>query len=90
MKKSMSELMINDEMMDPLEVLYDNFAEFHGGPTVEILRLSKELRSRLVGMKEKRVTEIFENVAFLCVKYERAGFFGGVRTGVKLMSETQK
>ena len=82
--------MIADEMMDPLEVLYDNYAEFHGGPTVEILRLSKELRGRLAGMKEERVTEIFENVAFLCAEYERTGFFGGVQTGMKLMRKVQE
>ena len=79
-----------DEMMDPLEVLYDNYAELHGGPTVEILQLSKELRGRLVGMKEEHVTEIFENVAFLCAEYERTGFFGGVRTGMMLMREVQE
>ena len=87
--KMTSDTVVNDEMMNPLEVLYDNFAEFHGGPTVEILRLSQELRSRLMGMKEEHITEVFESVASLCVEYERTGFFGGIRTGMKLMRETE-
>lgn len=72
------------EDMNPFEVLYDNYAELHGGPTKEILILSRELRERLSGMSKEAATEIFENVAFLCAEYERSGFYGGVRTGMML------
>lgn len=78
------------EDMNPLEVLYDNYAELHGGPTKEILILSRELRKTLSRMSQEAATEIFENVAFLCAEYERSGFFGGVRTGMMLERATKR
>lgn len=81
---------VDEGMMDPLEVLYDDYAESHGGPTKEILLLSKELREKLSGMSHEATTAIFENVAFLCAEYERSGFFGGVRTGMILERATKR
>ena len=75
------------EETNPLEILYDHFSEADNGLSKEILSLSKNLREKLVGMNQNCANAIFEDVALLCVEYERKGFFGGIQMGARLMSD---
>ena len=70
-----------------LDLIYDNYAEFHGWANPQ----SKEYYNALRSLVEDRIPEEQEQfmdlVNMLCDTHEHVAFIDGLKTGVKLLCE---
>ena len=70
-----------------LDLIYDNYAEFHGWDNPQ----SKEYYNALRALIEDRMPEDQEHfmdlVNMLCDTHEHTAFIDGIKVGVRLLSE---
>ena len=73
-----------------IETLFDAYNESSGFDTTAIKADFEELYRLMNGKPLKEIDEIIYAVCALCRDHEKAGFFEGIKFGVKLITEITK
>lgn len=75
------------DILSPLEILYDHYAEFIAADTEAIRGQFSELNQRLESLSPQEHDRIHDMVCDLCSAYARNAFLDGIRMGTKLAAE---
>ena len=72
---------------NPIDALFDSYFDNRGCDNNRVEEAYERFCHALVDVDPLRIEEIIGAAAELCMEHERAGFTGGVRTGMRLILE---
>lgn len=72
---------------DLMTLIYDHYAEFHGGSTPLSKEYYKAIRDQIAHLDSTEQDAIVDLINMLCSVHEHTGFVDGVKTGVRLLCE---